>query len=208
MNSKKNSHLAVTAPPPGYATGKELYELDKKLRNRYSLFPRADYHAFCCQLYVCRIKYIPAPKVFRWWNVEHFYEVFIKKYEKHGNVCSRLSTASRSKSHLIATPAVINDPNYLPLQAAAQAAGVNPRRIGSWVQSMTILPYFDPASKKLLYPVDQMREKAAYRPLNFICKHLGLKRADEIRTTAEKKLIMLDGYFHHWLYKVPELAHL
>ena len=195
-------------PPPGYVTSHELYELDKKLRKRYCLFPRADYHAFCSQLYVRRIKYIPAPKVFRWWNVEHFYAVFIKMYEKHGNACSRLSTASRSKSHLIATPAILADPNYLPLKQATHAAGVNPRRIGIWVTYMTILPYYDPVKKRLLYPVDKLREKSMWRPLNFIRKHLGEERANKISTTAEKKLIMLDGYFHHWLYHVPELSHL
>lgn len=208
MNSKKNSTLAVTAPPPGYASGKDLYELDKKLRKRYFLLPRADYHAFQCQLYVRKIKFIPAPKASRWWNVEHFFSEFHQMYEKHGNACSRLSTASRSRSHLIASQEVINDPNYLPLQEAALAAGVNKKRIGIWVKYMTILPYYDTARKRLLYPVDKLREKAPWRPLNFIIKHLGLPRANEICNTAEKKLIMLDGYFHHWLYKVPELAHL
>lgn len=195
-------------PPPGYATSKELYELDKKLRKRHGLLPRANYHSFSTQLYVRRIKYIPDPNVFRWWNVEHFYDVFTEMYEKHGNACSRFSAASRSKSHLIATPAILADPNYLPLKQATHAAGVNPRRIGIWITYMTILPYYDPVKKRLLYPVDKLREKAMWRPLNFIRKRLGAERANEIRTTAEKKLIMIDRYFHYWLYRVPELAHL
>lgn len=205
---KREKGRQVPAPPPGYATGKELYELDKKMRKRYFVYPRADYHSFRNQLYVRRIKYILSPKSSRWWNVEHFISVFSKMYETQGNACSRLSTASRSRCHLIATQEVIDDQNYLPLKAAAQASGVNPKRIGIWTKHMTIFPYYDPSRKRLLYPVDKLREKAPWRPLNFITKHLGLKRAAEIRATAEKRLILLDGYFHHWLYKVPELAHL
>jgi hypothetical protein len=205
---KRESGHQVPSPPSGYATGKELYELDMKLRKRYCVLPRANYHSFRNQLYVRRIQYIPSPIGSRWWNVEHFFSVFTEMYENQGNACSRLSTASRSRSHLIATHEVINDPNYLPLKAAAQAAGVNPQRIGIWVKYMTVLPYYDTARKRLLYPVDKLIEKAQWRPLNFIIKILGQTRADEIRTTAEKKLIMLDGYYHHWLYKVPELANL
>ena len=92
------------APPPGYISGKELFELDKKLRQRHGLHPRLNYHSFSTQLCIRKIKNLPTGRAFRWWNVEHFHDVFTAIYEKHGNLCSRFTRSSRIKSHLIATP--------------------------------------------------------------------------------------------------------
>lgn len=195
-------------PPPGYVSGRALFELDKKLRQRHGLQPRLNYHSFSTQLYIRKIKNLPTGRAFRWWNVEHFYNVFTDLYEKHGNLCSRFTRTSRIKSHLIATPAILSDPNWLPLKQACAAAGVNPRRIGIWITSMTILPYYNLADNRLLYPVDQLREKAQWRPYNYIHRRLGAARAEKIRHTAQKKLIMIDRHIHYWLYRVPELAHL
>lgn len=200
--------MTTAPPPPGYVSGRALFELDKKLRQRHGLQPRLNYHSFHNLLWRLKIKNSPTGSRFKWWNEEHFYDVFTDMYEKHGNLCSRFTRSSRIKSHLIATPAILANPNWLPRKQACAAAGVNPRRIGIWITCMTILPYYDLADNRLLYPVDQLREKAQWRPLNFIRKHLGKSQAEKIQTTAPKKLIMVDRCLHYWIYRVPELAHL
>ncbi len=192
-------------PPPGYATSRELYELDKKLRKRYCLSSRANLHAFRLMLTAKKIRSIRNPVGGKLWNVEHFFDVFITMYDHNGNFCK--TRVNIERSHLIAPQSIRNDPNYLPLQQAAKSISVKPARIAAMVDDFSIIPYYDPDKKRLLFPVKECQERLYYRRISFIENHMGMEQAAEIRATRAKRS-------WNWnnrtvtLYHVPELAHL
>lgn len=184
-----------------------LFALDCKLRKRYGLQQRANVHSLRNACIRVKIRHKLTPHHFALYDVEHFYDEFVKMYENQGLKCSRTTKASVEKSHLTASPEILADANWLPRKEAIKAANINGIRLGVWVQYYTIIPYIDPTTKRLLYPVDKLKETACWRPMNFIRKHLTDERCEEIKKAADKRLIMNDG-FGFWLYRVPELSHL
>lgn len=194
-----------TEPPPGYVTSKELYELDKKLRKRYCLSPRANQRSFSWQLGHKKIRHFVKNNSLGYWDVEHFFDVFTEMYEHNGHMCRTRSSVS--KSHLIATRTIQNDPEYLPLKQAATTIGCTTARLAAMVANNAVIAYFDTTRKRLLYPVKECRELAQYRRFSFIWKHLGEEKAKELRSIRKAR---------HWnygngicsMYYVPELAHL
>lgn len=186
----------------------QLYEEDSRLRRRYGIRPRSNRQALSHELRRHKIKRYRQPDGSCLWSLEHFLDVFVSMYERNATACSRRSRASVSRCYMVATPAILADTNWQPRTKAAAAAGCKAGRIVNWVESMKILPYWDAAHRRLLFPVDQIRERAQWRKRSFICRHLGAEQGEKICATAEKKLIILDHRLHYHLYRVPELAHL
>lgn len=184
-----------------------LFEEDARLRRRYGIRPRSNRRALYHELR--RHKIAPtttgSPPL---WSLEHFLDVFVSMYERNATACSRRSRASVSLCYMVATPAILADTNWQPRTKAAAAAGCKASRIVNWVESMKILPYWDAARRRLLFPVDQLRERAQWRNRSFIFRHCGAEQGEKICAAAQKKLIILDHRLHYYLYRVPELAHL
>lgn len=185
-----------------------LFEEDARLRRRYGIRPRSNRPALHHELRRHKIKRYRQPDGSCLWSLEHFLDVFVSMYERNATACSRRSRASVSLCYMVATPAILADPNWLPRTKAAAAAGCKASRIVNWVESMKILPYWDAARRRLLFPVDQLRERAQWRTRSFICRHRGTEQGEKICAAAQKKLIILDHRLHYYLYRVPELAHL
>lgn len=152
-----------------------------------------------------KIRNIRTPDGGKLWDAEQFCDVFIAMYEHNGNFCK--TRADVERSHLIAPRSILNNPNYLPLRQAAKKINVKPARIAAMVDDLTIIPYFDPDKKRLLFPVKECQERLGYRRISFIENHLGKEQAAEIRATRAKKS-------WNWnnrtvtMYYVPELSHL
>lgn len=185
-----------------------LYEEDYRLRRRYGIRPRSTRETLRCEINSKKIRRQLTPGGWILWDLEHFLDVFVSMYERNATACSRRSRASVSLCYMVATPAILADPNWQPRSKAAAAAGCKASRIVNWVESMKILPYWDAARRRLLFPVDQLRERAQWRTRRFICRHRGTEQGEKICAAAQKKLIILDHRLHYYLYRVPELAHL
>lgn len=192
-----------------YVSFSQLFEIDAKLRKRFCIRPRSGIRAFHSVCNRKKINRTHTPSGFVLWDADHFYNIFSEMYESHeGHKCSHITKASRERAHLIATPTIKADPNYLPRKQAAETAGVNPKRISGWVTHFKLFPYYDCETKQLLYPVDKIKVLAPWRAMKWLRKKLSQERCKEIQENAEKKLIILDVVESYYIYYVPELSHL
>lgn len=185
-----------------------LFEEDARLRRRYGIRPRLNRPSLRCELNRRKIKRHRQQDGSCLWSLEHYLDTFVPKYENNGHACSRRSRTSVALSYMTATPAILADPNWLPRTKAAAAAGCQVGRIVNWVESMKILPYWDTAHRRLLFPVDQLCELATWRPMHFLLKHCTPEQIDHIRHHAPRKNMYPLGIFAGYLYHVPELSHL
>ena len=185
-----------------------LWEEDYRLRRRYGIPPRSNRNALRNELRRHKINRSRQPDGSCLWSLEDFLDVFVSMYERNATACSRRCRASVARCYMEATPAILADPNWLPRMAAAKAAGIQPDRLIPWTESMKILPYWDTAHRRLLFPVDQLCELAPWRPMHFILKHCTPEQITHIRRHAKRKTMYPFGIFAGYLYHVPELSHL
>lgn len=185
-----------------------LYEEDYRLRRRYGIPPRLKRESLRCEINRKKIRRQITPGGCILWDLEHFFDTFCATYQDHGHTCARRCRASVARCYMEATPAILADPNWLPRMAAAKAAGIRPDRLITWTESMKILPYWDTAHRRLLFPVDQLCELATWRPMHFLLKHCTPEQITHIRHHAPRKNMYPLGMFAGYLYRVPELAHL
>lgn len=185
-----------------------LYEEDYRLRRRYGIPPRSNRNALRHELRRHKINRYRQPDGSCLWSLEDFLDVFVAMYERNATSCSRRCRASVARCYMEATPAILASPNWLPRMAAAKAAGIRPDRLIPWTESMKILPYWDTAHRRLLFPVDQLCELAPWRPMHFLLKHCTPEQITHIRHHAPRKTMYPFGIFAGYLYCVPELAHL
>lgn len=90
-----------------------------------------------------------------------------------------LQSARAKSSH---TPAILSNPDYQPLEFL-RACGIKPYRIIAMVREMTVIPYWDTANNRLLYPVQQVINRANHHLLKTIRTRLGSKYAEHIAAT-------------------------
>lgn len=185
-----------------------LYDEDRRLRRRYNIPPRSSLNAFRCELRRHPIPTWRTPGGRLLWHLGAYLDLFVPTYENRGHTCARRSRSSVCRSYMEATPAILADPNWQPRGAAAKAARVQYHRLNNMTQSMKILPYWDSANRRLLFPVDQIRELAPWRPWHYLCRHCTPEQRLAIRRTRQKKPMFPFGVLAGFLYHVPELAHL
>lgn len=171
----------------GYVTSKELYEADKKLRRMYSITPRANFASFQGFLWLNRHK-IRREKINPKLNMYHeddALDAMTDQYasELNGTHSRAHTNHSMQNSHLEATPAILANPNYQPREFLTTFCHISPNRIHKLVEYKVIIPYWDTARKRLLYPVDKTIDRACHHPLKTIRKHLGAAYAEHIKAT-------------------------
>ena len=191
-----------------YVSIRKLYEIDKQLRKRYCIHQRANYTSFKTTVNHKKIRSIRTPGGHYLYDVEHYIDIYSEVYEKNGDRCSLITDSSIEKAHMIATKEILKDPNYKPKTEAAKAAGINKERIGQWVKSLKILPYFDNERKILLYPIDKLRELGEWRPMRYLRKHLSAQECENIRAKRRRQAVYAYNNVMLFLYYVPELSHL
>ena len=193
----------------GYVTTDVLYQADARLRKKNIIPPRANIQSLRSTLHQKRekIRYERIHTNLTMWHYEEAMAALADMYYHNGVHSQRHSSHYIENSHLTATPAILENPNYQPRPQILQCTGVIANRLLKMVQYKVIIPYYDPATKKLLYPVDQVRERGCYRKLNSIRKHLGERAAAYIK--ANRPVLQWNwGAGTVKLYYCPEIIHL
>lgn len=168
----------------GYVTAQDLYQEDCNLRKRFGISERANVASFKTFLWQNKI---PKKRIRGNLNLYHKEEALNTIYKKYSDAviskhCNRHSRKSIQSSHLHATQAILDNPNYQPLDFL-KACGVTKARIARMVKSFIIIPYFDTQRKCLLYPVQEIIHRANHYTLKTIRTRLGNKYAQHIKAT-------------------------
>lgn len=178
------------------------------IRKNLGIYPYKHSHALAHQLMRWNIQPQHKEKARKWfYPLETVLDASYKQCTKRTNLCRACTAISVKLSHLEATPDILADPNYLPLCQAAKAAGIKKSRIGQWVHSMRIIPYYDSKKNRLLYPVDKLRKHGEYRTMQFLYRHFSIEKVKEIKATR-KSIKWSIGCGTVSMYHVPELSHL
>jgi hypothetical protein len=194
----------------GYVDIKELFDHDARLRRRNMLPARASLNSMRGWIRThqnkIRVETINAKK--NLYHLESVLDALTDTYTENPHVekCRANTNASIRASHLEATPAILNNQDYQPMDFI-RACGINPQRVIRMVREKTILPFWDSANNRLLYPVQEIITRANHHLLKTIRTRLGSKYADHIKATRP---------FIEWMsplgkrkaYYAPELAHL
>lgn len=171
----------------GYVTSQELYEADKKLRRMHCITPRANLASFQGFLWINRHK-IRREKITPQLNMYHEADALDAMTDQYASdlngTHSRAHTNhSIQNSHLEATAAVLENPNYQPREFLVKFCHITPNRLNKLVAYKVIIPYWDTANKRLLYPVAQTIDRCSHHPIKTIRKYLGAAYADHIKAT-------------------------
>ncbi len=193
----------------GYVTTDVLYQADGGLRKKNNIPPRANISSLRTALWHKRekIRYERINATLTMWHYEEALGALAYMYYRNGVHSQIHSSHYIENSHLTATPAILENPNYQPRPQILQCTGVTANRLLKMVQYRVIIPYYDPATKKLLYPVDQVRERGCYRPINSVRKHLGERAAEYIK--ANRPVLQWNWWAGKVkMYYCPEIIHL
>lgn len=193
----------------GYVNLTELFEHDRKLRRRHTLPPRENHASLLVFLYNHRTE-IRTHKLHASKKLYHLDDALdaltdlytTPRRAEHARANTNHSCAA---SHLEATPAILANQDYQPIEFF-KACGIPTSRISNLTSKLIIIPYWDPATKRLLYPVDQIITRLQHHTLKAIRTRCGAKYAQHIAATRP---------YITWgspvgtckAYYTPELAH-
>lgn len=179
-------HFEQTLREQGYVTSAELFEHDARLRRKNILPPRHNLASLRCWIHnhqnKIRTEKINGKK--NMYHLEDALEELTNTYTEndHAEKCRAATYASLKKSHLEATPAIISNPDYQPLDFL-RSCGIKQSLITRMVREMVIIPFWDSSKNRLLYPVQQVIARANHHLLKTIRTRLGSKYAQHIAAT-------------------------
>lgn len=170
----------------GYVTIRELFDHDARLRRQNILPPRYSRNSLYGWIREyknkIRIEKINGKK--NLYHLEDALDALTDSYTENPHVekCRANTYDSIRASHLEATPAILSNPDYQPMDFIRDC-GIKPQRVIGMVREKTILPYWDTANNRLLYPVPEIIKRANHHLIKTIRKRLGVKYADHIAAT-------------------------
>lgn len=202
---RRRAEAARRAEQPGWAAIDRLFHIDAQERRRCHLRPRSSKQAFRIALSKKNIT-MKKNKGVCLYLIDSYLSIYPEIYNNRAASCSRHTTASLEQSHLIATPEIINNPIFVT-RSQLKKMGIGCKRLFSWVRSWKIIPYYNPTTNKLLYPLPDVLHLAEWRHAQWIAQKLGPQKMAEIKNSRPRKTVIklsLISYSYH----LPEYIHL